>query len=171
MNDYVFNVKCNHKHSVLEHLIRNLDTSQETSRTALLERFIETANDVEDWMEIYPMLSAIEWSVDVPELTTWQAKCSEDALRKVRNSIEKDLKKGGVITKVLQSQFFLQLLMAAYLEELKRRRVSVKTKCIDEADITIPQMAELFTELILTDRNSDAILKIRDILVDWRNGR
>ena len=171
MRDYVFNVKCGHKHAVLEYLIKDIDASQDTSRTALLERFIETATNVEDWMDVYRSLSTVEWSRDVPKLTTWQAKCDEDALLKIREAVEKDLIKGGVISKVLQSQFLLQMLMAAYLEKLKRQRISAKGKYIDEEDITIPMMSALFTELILTDRKNEAVVKIKDILIDWRNNR
>lgn len=175
MQDYVFNVKCSQKHAILEYLIKDIDTSQDTSRTALLERFIETAAKVEDWMDVYRALSTVEWSVEAPKLTTWQAKCDRDALQKmqkIRQSIEKALIKGGVISKVLQNQFLLQMLMAAYLVELQKQRIciSAKGKCIEE-DITIPMMFALLSELVLTDKDCDTLLKIRDLLIDWKNNK
>lgn len=172
MQDYVFNVKCSQKHAMLEYLIKDIDTSQDTSRTALLERFIETATKVKDWMDVYKALSTVDWSIEVPKLTTWQAKCDGDALQKIRRSIEKDLINGGVITKVLQNQFLLQMLMAAYLVELQKQRIciSAKGKCVEE-DITIPMMFSLFSELVLTDKNCDTLLKIRDLLIDWKNNK
>ena len=54
------NVKVNWKHLSLEYQIRELDSSQDLSRTALLFRMIETGKDVEDWNKVKLLLQKVK---------------------------------------------------------------------------------------------------------------
>ena len=73
--------------------------------------------------------------------------------------------------KVLQTQYLLQLLQANYLEVLKQALVSIKSDGVREAEVDLPEMAKIFTEMMLMDKESEKLVQIRKILVDWRNSR
>ncbi len=168
----LFSSKCNPKHCDAEFDIRILDPNPEKSRSALLERFSAAAESITDWMPSYHLLSSIEHHDDAPQFDSWQAKYSAETgekLQTIRRNMEKSLKEGGVITRVLQTQFMLQLLMVNYLESLKKDILAIKADKMVDEEITLPQMSAIFTEMMLTDKDSDALKEIRRILVDWRN--
>ncbi len=168
----LFSSKCNPKHCDVEFDIKTLDQNPEKSRSALLERFTAAAESITDWMPTYYLLSNIEHHENAPQFDSWQARYSAETGRKlqtIRQSMEKSLKEGGVITRVLQKQFMLQLLMVNYLESLKKDILTIKSNKMVNEDISLPEMSAIFTEMMLTDRDCDALKEIRRILVDWRN--
>lgn len=169
----VLNTKCNQKHCDLEAEIKRLDPNQDKTRPALLKRFLDVAEAKIDWMPSYYLLANVEHIEDAPQFNSWQAKYDVETagkLQLVRQNMEKSLKEGGVITRVLQTQFMLQLLMVNYLESLKKDILAIKAdKMVDEEKITLPEMSAIFTEMMLTDKDCDALKEIRRILVDWRN--
>ena len=167
-----FSSKSNPKHCDLEAKIKSIDQNQDKSRSALLARFASAAEGVTDWMPYYYLLGDVEHVDDAPQFNSWQAHYDSDTdkkLKTIRQNMERSLKEGGVITKVLQTQFMLQLLMINYLECLKKSILTIKAdKQVDE-EIGLPEMAAIFTEMILTDRDNEALKEIRKILVEWRN--
>ncbi len=169
----LFSSKCNPRHCDVEFDIKKLDRNPEKSRSALLERFTAAAESITDWMPSYHLLLNIEHHEDAPQFDSWQAKYSAETgekLQIIRRNMESSLKEGGVITRVLQTQFMLQLLMVNYLESLKKDILAIKAdKMVDEEKITLPEMSAIFTEMMLTDKDCDALKEIRRILVDWRN--
>ena len=117
--DHILNTKCNRKHCTLEALIKKEDVAQDMSRAAMFERFTIAAENVEDWSVVATMLGSIKTGSDDPNFTNYQARYSDDTaerLEKIKDTMVRSLKDGGNITKVLQTQFMLQLLMMNYLD-------------------------------------------------------
>lgn len=170
----MLNVKCNSKHCTLEYLTKQFDTSQDVSRSGIFKRAVMAAETVENWMDVYNLLSNLKIEESAPKFTNWQAAYDEDTaniLARVKQSMQKQLKASGVITRVLQTQFMLQLLMANYLEHLKQEKLSIKADKMLNEEITIPEISAVFTEMILTDKDCEALKEIRKILVEWRNAQ
>ena len=168
----LFSSKCNPKHCDVEFEIKIFDQNPEKSRSALLERFTVAAESKTDWMPTYYLLPNIVHHEDAPQFDSWQAKYSAETgerLQTIRKNMEKSLKEGGVITRVLQTQFMLQLLMVNYLESVKKDILAIKADKMVDEEITLPEMSAIFTEMMLTDKDCDALKGIRKILVDWRN--
>lgn len=166
-NGKLINITCTWRHCTLEYLIKKFDASQDMSRTAVFEREVKAAKDFEDWNSILPLLSPpkLVKIEEAPVFTNLQAKYSEETeeiLNKVRNQMLYDLKKTGL--KVLQSQYMVLLLQANYLESLKKEKLSINQENID-----IPEMAKIFCEMMLTDKDCDELQKIQVILINWRN--
>ena len=58
------------------------------------------------------------------------------------------------------------------LEELKKEALAIRAgQQVESEDIDVPEMGRLFVELILLDKDSDALREIKNILVEWRNNR
>lgn len=169
--EYLFNVKTNWKHATQEHTIKKLDVSQDMSRSAVFERAIKAAVHVKDWRSIQALLSGLEKNADAPVFTNFQAKYGEEIeemLMEVRAKMLEDLQKSGL--KVLQSQYVLLLLQANYIQKLKEEKLSIKDETlIDEENVDIPEMAKIFCEMILSDKDGQDIKAIKKILVEWRN--
>jgi hypothetical protein len=168
----ILNTKCNWKHCALEAEIKRIDPNQDKTRPALLKRFLDAADKKTDWMSLYYLLGDVKHDVDVPQFNSWQAKYDAETgekLNAVRQSMEKSLKEGGVITKLLQTQYMLQLLMINYREALKKDILSIKADRQVDEEIGLPEMSAIFTEMMLSDKNCEALQEIRRILVEWRN--
>lgn len=151
----------------LEYQIRKLDSNQEVSRTALFFRMVEAAADVKDWKNIKLLLSRVERFEEAPMFTNFQAKydaVTSEKLDKVKEKILYDLKD----IKVLQQQYMLQLLMCNYLEDIKEEVLSIGNN-INEEEMSAPDMVKILVEIILLDKQSDAINKIKKILKEWKN--
>ncbi|NLJ88826.1 MAG: hypothetical protein GX327_08690 [Epulopiscium sp.] len=161
------NIKVNWKHMSLEYEIRKHDSNQEVSRTALFFRMVEAAADVKDWKNIKLLLSRVERFEEAPMFTNFQAKydaVTSEKLDKVKEKILYDLKD----IKVLQQQYMLQLLMCNYLEDIKEEVLSIGNN-INEEEMSAPDMVKILVEIILLDKQSDAINKIKKILKEWKN--
>lgn len=151
----------------LEYEIRKHDSNQEVSRTALFFRMVEAAADVKDWKNIKLLLSRVERFEEAPMFTNFQAKydaVTSEKLDKVKEKILYDLKD----IKVLQQQYMLQLLMCNYLEDIKEEVLSIGNN-INEEEMSAPDMVKILVEIILLDKQSDAINKIKKILKEWKN--
>ena len=167
--DHILNTKCNRKHCTLEALIKKEDVAQDMSRAAMFERFTIAAENVEDWSVVATMLGSIKTGSDDPNFTNYQARYSDDTaerLEKIKDTMVRSLKDGGNITKVLQTQFMLQLLMMNYLDHLKKEKLKLKSSI--EEDISLPEMAKILTEMMLTDKDCAALQEIRAILIKYR---
>lgn len=170
----ILNIKSNQKHCTLEYLIKKSDGAQDMSRAGLLKRMAIAAEPVENWMPTYTRLSDLKLEKEAPAFTNWQAKYDKETaiiLDKVKNNMQKSLKEGGVITRVVQTQFMVQLLMINYLEHLKKAKLSINANKIVDKEISIPEMSAIFTEMILTDKECESLKDIRKILVAWRNAK
>ncbi|MEX1031710.1 MAG: hypothetical protein WDZ91_16920 [Paenibacillaceae bacterium] len=169
----MINIKSNWKHCSLEHLIKRFDTAQDLSRGAMLFRMIRAADKVQDWRSIKGMLSKVERLEEAPAFSNFQAKYDDEiaeVLERVKEKILLDLKDDSL--KVLQTQYLLQLLQLNYLEDLKKEALVLRAEGqVDINDIDAPELVKLLVEIILIDKNSDAISQIKTILVDWRNNR
>lgn len=169
MSGLLLNVKCNWKHAVQEYEIKRLDSSQDMSRAAVFSRMVDSAQNITTWKEIQAQLGNLKRDEEVPSFTSFQARYDETTATKLEQ-VKKDILEQIDTLKVLQTQYLLQLLQANYLEGLKRALVSIKTDvAVDEAEVDLPEMARIFTEMMLTDKNSEELRQIRTILVDWRN--
>lgn len=169
--DKLFNVKTNWKHSTQEYIIKKLDISQDMSRSAVFERAVKAAVNVTDWSSIQVLLAGLVKNAEAPVFTNFQAKYGEDTeemLIGVRAKMLKDLQKSGL--KVLQSQYVVLLLQANYIQKLKDERLSIKDKThVDEENVDIPEMAKIFCEMMLSDKDGQDMKTIKKILVEWRN--
>lgn len=169
--DKLFNVKTNWKHSTQEYVIKKLDVSQDMSRSAVFERAIKAAVNVEDWRSVQALLSGMIKNADAPLFTNFQARYGEEIekmLNDVRAKMLEDLQKSGL--KVLQTQYVLLLLQANYIQKLKEEKLSIKEEThVDEENVNMPEMAKIFCEMMLSDKDGQDIKTIKKILVDWRN--
>lgn len=163
----LINITCTWRHCTLEFLIKKYETSPAISRTAVFEREVKAAKDFKGWDTILPLLSPpkLVKIEEAPVFTNLQAKYSEETeeiLKKVRAQMLDDLKKIGL--KVLQTQYMVLLLQAHYLESLKKEKLSINQENID-----IPEMAKIFCEMMLTDKDCDELQNIQEILINWRS--
>lgn len=168
----LLNIRTNRKHSILEYLIKKHDPSQDMSRAAVFEREVRAGENVKDWGSIKPLLSGLEEcedAQDAPIFTNLQAKYdreTESILAKVRKKMFEDLHCSDF--KILQTQYMVLLLQANYLETLKHQKLTINTK-YEETNITMPEMAQILCEIMLTDKDCKELKEIRKILIDWRN--
>jgi hypothetical protein len=132
---------------------------------------IRAADKVEKggWRLIKEQLSRVEKIDEAPAFTNLQAKYDEESakiLERTKLRIMSDIE--GL--KILQVQYMYQLLQVNYLEYLKKKVLTVRAdQQIEVEDINIPEMVKLLVEMILLDKDSDDLKKIKVILVDWRN--
>lgn len=167
----LFNVKTNWKHSTQEYIIKKLDVSQDMSRAAVLERAIKAAVNVKNWSSIQALLSRLVKNAEAPVFTNFQAKYgkeTEEILIDIRAKMLEDLQKSGI--KILQSQYILLLLQANYIQKLKEEKLSIIDEThVDEENVDMPEMAKIFCEMMLSDKDGQDIKTIKKILVEWRN--
>lgn len=168
--NYLLNIKSNWKHCNYEALIKQLDSALDLSRAAVFEREVKAAVDVDNWSEIAESLSSIKKDPNVAVTTGFQAKYTQDTydkLEQIKSDILKQLK--GKLH-VLQSQYMVQLLQANYLKKLQEEQMAVKVEnMIGADDIDLPEMAKLFMQMAIADKDSDELKQIKTILVRWKN--
>lgn len=166
------NIKSNWKHSTFEYLIKKHDSAQDMSRSAVFEREVRAAQGVKNWKAIQTSLSDLKREEDAAVFTSLQAKYDDETaniLKEVRKDILSQLK-GNL--KVLQNQYMVLLFQANYLELLNREKISIKTDyMIDETAVDLPEMAKIFTEMMIKDKDCPDFIKIHKILVEWRNNK
>ena len=170
--EYLLNTTCNPKHCSLEKWIKEEDPAQDKSRAGYFKRAVLVAETVDDWVPIATLLSDLKLDKDAPQFTNFQAKYdseTREALDVIKVKMQKSLIAGNIIKRVLQTQYMLQLLMINYLEHIRANKLTIKADKMVDDGIDLPEMSALFTEMMLTDRNCDALKEIRRILVDWRN--
>ena len=168
----MINIKTGKKHCILEFLIKKHDAAQDTSRSAIFEREVKAAKEVEDWRIIKTYLSNIEENIktkDVPMFKNMQAKYGKETeiiLKSVRENILRSLKEDGL--KILQTQYMVLLLQANYLQFLINENVSLKKITVNDSEINIPEMAKIFCEMAITDKDCEELLEIRKFMIKWR---
>lgn len=168
----LLNTTCNSKHCSLEKWIKEEDPAQDKSRAGYFKRAVLVAEPVDDWVSMATLLSDLKLDKDAPQFTNFQAKYdseTREALNVIKEKMQKSLIKGNIIKRVLQTQYMLQLLMINYIEHIRARKLTIKADKMVDDEIDLPEMAALFTEMILTDRDCEALKQIRRIMVDWRN--
>lgn len=171
--DHMMNIKANWKNAALEALIRASDPNQDLSRSAVLERAILTARDVEDWKEVQLLLMDLRKEDGVAVPTSFQAKYSDNAaeiLEKVRADILRQLN-----LKRVQANYLLLLLQANYLEHLRRQRQTSRPAGGSSAEhspaLDLPEVAKVLVEMMLTDPDCRELRLIREILAGWQEHR
>lgn len=168
----LLNTTCNSKHCSLEKWIKEEDPAQDKSRAGYFKRAVLVAEPVDDWVSMATLLSDLKLDKDAPQFTNFQAKYdseTREALNVIKEKMQKSLIKGNIIKRVLQTQYMLQLLMINYIEHIRAKKLTIKADKMVDDEIDLPEMAALFTEMILTDRDCEALKQIRRIMVDWRN--
>lgn len=166
--DHLLNIKATWKNAALEALIKENDPSQDLSRSAVLERAILAARDVEDWKGVQLLLMDLKKEEGTTVSTSFQAKYSDDAaeiLEKVRADIQEQL---GL--KRLQANYLVLLLQANYLAQLRRQTPHPKpaNPAGDRQALDLPGMAKLLVEMMLTDPDCRELRLIREILAGWK---
>lgn len=169
----MINIKSNWKHSSLEYQIKKLDTSMDLSRAAILFRMLRVAEKEEDWEKIKGLLLTIKKIDEAPSFSNWQARYDDNSaeiLEKVKRKMLSDMKDS---IKVLQNQYMIQLLMISYLEHLKKEALAVRAdyQIKNEDLVDAPEIVKLLVELIILDKEADALDEIKNILIEWRNKR
>lgn len=173
----IINVKINSKIFTLERHIRSLDRAQDISRASILKNAVISAKEVEDWGPIYQDLTKleVEKNASVNNNSSWQAKYDEKiggTLETVREKMFNSLVENEIISSILQKSFFLQLLLMNYYSLLKLKQIDCECEGEGEAEdkenITIPEIAACFTELILTDKDSRTLQEIKKLLINWK---
>lgn len=161
------NIKTNYKHCTLEHYIKKLDPAPEMSRSAVFERAVRAAEGADNWKKIQERLFNLKNEEGATAFSGMQIHFS-DATASILETIKKDIcEQCGL--KVLQAQYMVQLLQVQYLETLERERISLKTEnTTDEIDIGLPEMASIFVEMMLKEKDGEHLRQIRNILLDWR---
>ncbi len=166
--------KAGWRHALLENEIRKYIILN-ASRGDILEKCISVGKTCTDWSKPYKLLSRLRVE-NAPEdySTSWQCPISDESasdLEEIKMQIQMNLNEHGIIVQKIQQQYVLQLLMANLVEELKGESLKVKEKENVSTNLTIPEIMATLTELVLTDRDSDTLIKIKNILLDWRNDR
>lgn len=166
----MININCTWKHSSLEYQIKKLDPAMTMSRSDVFSREILAAEKDVNWREIQTLLSRIERINEAPVFSNFQAKYDEKSaaiLERIKSEICNDLE-----LKTLQNRYLLLLLQVNYLKKLRESTLKLNTNAQGEyEDIDIPDIAKILMEMILLDRESESLKKIKDILIEWRNSR
>lgn len=163
------NIKCSKRHIEIERELRRLDSNLQT-RSDILRRAVESAERVEDWLKVVNELSSVHGDGVESFSPSWQAEYEDDArFDRVYEAVYNDLNNKGIIKK-LNKQYFLLLIMMSLLMELRERNNKPQTTAA-ETDMSIPEMAAAFAELILKSRSqdNDALKQIKEILLNERN--
>lgn len=160
--------KSNWKHGVLEYLIKEIDTEQDLSRSAITNRAIAVAKDVQDWKMVKEELVLLE-KLDIPVAISMQAKTddeSAEALKDIRSKILFDLK--GELER-LQTPYMIQLLWLNYYNVLKQKKLNVGAEKNKKNDLNGPDMVKRLVQILLLNRESDVpiIEKIKIDLLEW----
>lgn len=166
----VLSWKSNAKHAILEYLIKEIDSSQDLSRSGITNRAIVVAKDTpkEKWPEVAEKLPKLPKREDILVPTAMQAKPdneNEESLRKIESNIKNSL---GL--KTLQTQYEIQLLWINYLEWLKIKAMSVGNENYEREDLSGPDMVKRLVQILLLNRESDVptLEKVKAVLLEWR---
>lgn len=69
--------------------------------------------------------------------------------------------------KVVQKQYLLQLLLGNYILYLKNQRIKLKFNNIIGEELSMPDMAKILVEMMLTDSKCKELEQISKILINW----
>lgn len=155
-----------------EILIKEIDPSQDTSRSGIFNRAIKSAINItdEEWdslrKELKLFKNHLPKGINVP--TVLQVKVSEE-LENDLMVIESNIKRVLELS-VFQTRYEMELLLFNYLEYLKAEVMNVgEKKNITEMDLSGPDMVKRLVQMLLLNREADknAIEKIKNILLEW----
>lgn len=165
---YLLSIKVNAKHLELETKIKEMDTSQDITRGAIINRAIQCADTVDDWKKVQTKLSSIKSNrANISNNTSMQTNLDETT-KLIVDNIKKQIIEDLDLT-VLQQQYFLQLVLMCYLMEISQHLSGVEETL--HSELSVPDMFKLMAELMLSQRNEDknVIEEIKRILIEWRN--
>ena len=165
----LFNCTCNWKTNTLEFLIKKEETSADTSRNSMLAKYVSAAENIEDWIPVYDLWCNLKPEKGASSFTNFQANCNADTMKKLEDIRTKILKslKGARNINAVRTQFLLQIVMMNYYDNLLKSKLVVKDSSAVSGSIDLPQMAAIFTRMVLTDKDCDELNEIRKILESW----
>ena len=164
----ILSSKSNWKHAVLEYQIKEIDTEQDISRSAITNRAIIIARDEKNWNCVKEKLASIR-RMDITIPSSMQAKLDELSLQVLPDIKKKIFDELGLDR--LQTPYLIQLLWVNYLEYLKANVLNVGVKKAEvEEELTGPEMVKLLVQILLLNRKADAITieKLKDTLLEWK---
>lgn len=159
--------KSNWKHAVLEYQIKEIDTEQDISRSAITNRAIVIACNVNNWNSVKEKLTLIR-RMDITIPSSMQAKLDEASMQMLPDIKEKIF--NDLCLERLQTPYLIQLLWVNYLEYLKANVLNVGIKkAKSKEDLSGPEMVKLLVQILLLNRKSDenTIEKIKNALLEW----
>ena len=172
MDSLLLNIKSNWKIMQLEALIKKNDPSQDLSRTAVFEREVQAAQNVE-WKKVQVSLLDLKQEDGSASPTSFQARFSPETA-KILEQVQSDMMR-QLSLKRLKTNYMVLLLQKNYLNQLKARQenylgeklVGRANPEIKEAEIDMPAMAQLLVEMMLTDHQCPELAQIKTLLVAW----
>ena len=174
MDNQLLNIKSNWKITQLEALIKKIDPSQDMSRTAVFEREVQAAQNVE-WKEVQLSLLDLKQEGEAAPPASFQARFSPETA-KILEQVQSDMMR-QLSLKRLKANYMVLLLQKNYLDQLKARQenylgetlVGRTNPEIKESEIDMPTMAQLLVEMMLTDHQCAEMAQIKTLLVAWKN--
>lgn len=176
---YTLNVRATWKHYYLERQIKGLeDPSHDMTRSALLERQLASAKNVENWNSIQPLVQQLKKKetseISEKVITNLQVKYTGESRQKIQAIKEKmkdDLNNNDIGARLsyIQMPYFLLMLEMNYLEELKRKIAQKEENNTDTGFcITLPDTAALLTEMLISEPTCKQLRDIQEILISWK---
>lgn len=173
MDSLLLNIKSNWKIMQMEALIKKHDPSQDLSRTAVFEREVQAAQNV-DWKEVQLSLLDLRQEDGAAPPTSFQARFSPETA-KILEQVQSDMMR-QLSLKRLKANYMVLLLQKNYLNHLKSRQenylgeklVGKTNPAINEVEIDMPAMAQLLVEMMLKDHQCPELAQIKTLLVAWK---
>lgn len=170
--------KSNIKHAKLEHLIKELDPTQDLSRGGITNRAIIVANNLTKEMSEEEKGNWWEKvAKKIPELNNFKVELSVPTAMQVKLDDENEAKfevisdniKKALGLEVLQTQYEIQTLWMSYYLWLKEKAIKVGSE--KEKDLTGPEIVKRIVQILLLNRESDEeiIEEIKAALLRWEN--
>ena len=173
MDSLLLNIKSNWKIMQMEALIKKHDPSQDLSRTAVFEREVQVAQNV-DWKEVQLSLLDLRQEDGAASPTSFQARFSPETA-KIVEQVQSDMMR-QLSLKRLKANYMLLLLQKNYLNYLKSRQenyleeklVGKTNAVINEAEIDMLAVVQLLIEMMLKDHQCTELAQIKTLLVSWK---
>lgn len=162
------NIKTNIRHSTLEYIIKELGGQSDLSRSSIFEKAVRAAQGI-DWKSIPEFITELLVDYrnrkDIPVFTSYKVKCSEETNELLKGIIKEIMFQ--LELKVVQKQYLLQLLLGNYILYLKNQRIKLKFNNIIGEELSMPDMAKILVEMMLTDSKCKELEQISKILINW----
>lgn len=162
------NIKTNIRHSTLEYIIKELGGQSDLSRSGIFEKAVRAAQGI-DWKSIPEFITELLVDYrnrnDIPVFTSYKVKCSEETNELLKGIIKEIMFQ--LELKVVQKQYLLQLLLGNYILYLKNQRIKLKFNNIIDEELSMPDMAKILVEMMLTDSKCKELEQISKILINW----
>lgn len=162
------NIKTNIRHSTLEYIIKELGGQSDLSRSSIFEKAVRAAQGI-DWKSIPEFITELLVDYrnrkDIPVFTSYKVKCSEETNELLKGIIKEIMFQ--LELKVVQKQYLLQLLLGNYILYLKNQRIKLKFNNIIDEELSMPDMAKILVEMMLTDSKCKELEQISKILINW----